>query len=166
MYTPTQLEAIKLFGRKDLTEGCILTATVNENKSEYIVSAYWKFNHTNIAVIKRDFISSFSHWADVETGMIRFDNWDIPFEILWHIPHLEDLCIKIQKRVDADIHDIAWYRIDWESLDIFSWRSPTWEKKDLNAANNTWTKIYSIPYNPTITLLDQPSLPDIISLFK
>lgn len=124
-YSAEQLEAIKLFGRKDLSKWLLGIRTTGE-PCEYN-GEYWE-----------------SFWHGLQ---------DKNPEILWHIPHLEDLFRVAEEQ--------------WRKLDI-EYRNDRWfecytlwiEKAE---KKNNWNVIL---YNPSIPLLDQPNLSDIISLFR
>lgn len=131
MYTPIQLSAIKLFGRKDLTEGCVILE--EEMQRHFTVAWVWEVK---------------MYW-----NPIWVMDWGIPkwpykwnFEILWHIPHLEDLFRVAEEK-------------GWSYYELFSDRIEFWK-----AVKRWWHR--KIPYNPTIPLIDQPSLTEIINLFK
>lgn len=78
-YTPIQLEAIRIFGKKDLTEGCTIYCDTYE-WDKYIVIDKW--NITDATSAKYGIFLKSKYW-----------NWKCtyPFEILWHEPHLEDV---------------------------------------------------------------------------
>lgn len=133
-YTDIQLEAIKVFWRKDLTEGCVV-----EFNDHIIRKVYWK-------VWK-------NHWAEREQfyiiGNRLIEHYFDSDWILWHIPNLEDLFrVAEEKWVYMDIENKN------NEINIWKWE---YENSEL---------LLSVPYNPTIPLLDQPSLPDILNLFK
>ena len=97
MYTPTQLEAIKLFGRKDLTEGCI---SIEKDWTLWKCDISKEWRTINLPEWQRNVTSSKMEW-----------------EILWHIPQLSpDLFRVFWNRWDiievkypeiiADINDI------------------------------------------------------------
>ena len=123
-YTDVQISAIKLFGRKDLTEWCIVF------QPEYDYTFKIPEDEWDLMVAMRNWF----RW----TTILEISESKVGFEILWHEPHLEDL------------FRVAWEKERWfvlndESLFIF------------------WEEIPYISYKP---LLDQPSLPEIISLIK
>jgi hypothetical protein len=76
--------------------------------------------------------------------------WNPDFEILWHIPHLEDLFrvaeeygIKLQCLLYQT--SLQWYTLQFEDS----------------------KKVYDlIDYIPTLPLLDQPNLSEIVNLFS
>lgn len=133
MYTPTQLEAIKLFGRKDLTEGCI---SIEKDWTLWKCDISKEWRTINLPEWQRNVTSSKMEW-----------------EILWHIPQLS-----------PDLFRVFWNR--WDIIEVKYWFTNNWiiEEDKLIIITDFCKNV--IPYNPTIPLLDQPSLPDIISLFK
>lgn len=150
-YTETQIEAIKLFGKKDLTEGCMVWYVWTPNTFGYKIISYDQFDCPinwdsecvrAISTHRKQEIYSFDSrdWEWKRT--ITFIKWNI----LWHIPHLEDLFRVAEEKGFW----VICYK-DW--LEIYIWQ---WEDENMQ----------SIDYNPTLSLLDQPSLQDIISLFK
>ena len=73
-YTPLQIEIIKKFGRKELTEGCIFSHSSGRYMT-YICD-WWRTD-----------VIYFLDRNRVET----YEYPSIYFEILWHLPHLEDI---------------------------------------------------------------------------
>lgn len=135
MYTPIQLEAIKIFGRKDLTEGCLL-----QNKKSLIIYKHSWVNLNNKNIYYFDW---YEHSYFYQDDLIFF-------EILWHIPELfPDVAQSIQAK---------WYNLELSKIDTIESviKITRWDIK----------RPIKIPYRKLIPLLDQPSLPDIISLFK
>lgn len=136
MYTQTQLEAIKLFGRKDLSFGLLFK--------------YEKWWDDEILT----FCSIYDDTGNTKTiSYLPFDyemTWedeyskDMDIEILWHVPHLEDL-FRVAEEKGIDFWMEFWYT--------------------LRVSPKDWT-YHEIKYNPTLPLIDQPSLPEIINLFK
>ncbi len=129
MYTPTQLEAIKLFGRKDLEEWCIVYDSLIK---EYVLVAS-----------DNTVLFDWQWFADIIEHTYYRDNSG-RFEILWHVPHLEDL-FRVAEEKGIDFWMEFWYT--------------------LRVSPKDWT-YHEIKYNPTLPLIDQPSLPEIINLFK
>ena len=72
--TPLQIEIIKKFGRKELTEGCIFSHSSGRYMT-YICD-WWRTD-----------VIYFLDRNRVET----YEYPSIYFEILWHLPHLEDI---------------------------------------------------------------------------
>lgn len=131
MYTPIQLEAIKLFGKKDLTEGCLVF------QPEYDYTFKIPEDEWDLMVAMRNWF----RW----TTILEISESKVWFEILWHIPELfPDVYVAMKNKWD-DIINFDKYP-EWWRLYFRFW--------------------HIIPYNPTLSLLDQPSLPQIISLFK
>ena len=124
MYTPIQLEAIKLFGRKDLTEGCV---SIEKDWTLWKCDVREEWRTINLPEWQRNVTSS-----------------EIEWEILWHIPHLEDL-----------------FRVAFDR-GIYISISP----EITRVYKEFWWEPIEIVLVPQTPLLDQPSLPEIISLFK
>lgn len=142
MYTPIQLEAIEMFGRKDLTFWCIVK-----------VSGYIK----NSIKIKTPLIWSLVKYTTPHyTGhcwnyYLKFQDkqeimkcWSNFCEILWHIPHLEDLFRVAEEK--------------WIYISI----SP----EITRVYKEFWWEPIEIVLVTTLPLLDQPNLEEIINLFK
>ena len=91
MYTPIQLEAIKIFGRKDLTEGCLL-----QNKKSLIIYKHSWVNLNNKNIYYFDW---YEHSYFYQDDLIFF-------EILWHIPHFERI---IEVLYEKDIAVTLWH---------------------------------------------------------
>ena len=71
-YTETQLEAIRLFGKKDLSDWC------------YTLEKNWTMWHCWNWEWKKCYNSKWE-WG------LSSDYWENMWEILWHEPHLEDV---------------------------------------------------------------------------
>lgn len=144
MYTPTQLEAIKIFGRKDLTDWCIITGLC--------LDSYWELKERRLCR------KTYAWYYLVASHKWNFhDNcWSVhkpsSIEILWHEPHLEDV-FRVAKEKKFHYIDIT-HLSDWTHELCFAWTGETDDE--------------CIPYNPTITLLEQSesTLQQIISLFE
>jgi len=133
MYTPTQIELIKLFWKKDLTFGCFAYAYRDWYNSKQLYKNVWGNKYVLADIWDFDFISK--------------DEWDV--EILWHIPHLEDVFrVAIEK----------WFHV---SLALQS----RWEYF-LSIYGSDTQNFYL--YNPTLPLIDQPeeTLTQLLTLFK
>ena len=130
MYTDLQLSAIKLFGRKDLAEGCIVF------QPEYDYTFKIPGDEWDLMVAMRNWF----RW----TTILEISESKVGFEILWHIPHLEDL-----------------FRVAFDR-GIYISISP----EITRVYKEFWWEPIEIVLVPQTPLLDQPSLPEIISLFK
>lgn len=87
------------------------------------------------------------YWDNEEEEAMMIMNWG--YKILWHIPHLEDLFrVAEEKKLNISLE----MEYDGTHALYISW----WD----DDGDTT------IPYSPTLPLLDQPSLPDILNLFK
>lgn len=135
-YTETQLEAIRLFGKKDLTKWNICLMN-NKNKlfpdaEDTLLTFFW-----------------FVDWEYffIDEHLNQYSRYTENFEILWHIPHLEDL-----------------FRVADEKWKIMEVRNTLYSRIELFTKDNPFP--LCVPYNPTIPLLDQPNLAEIISLFR
>lgn len=133
MYTDIQLEAIRLFWRKDLEFWLLFLSEKNKRILRYIWKDSWQYALS----------CEYSKWH-----ILLFVESLNGAEILWHIPHLEDLLKRIK-----DWNSI--YQVEPNSIWLSIWSDEREEE--------FWKEI---PYNPTLPLLDQPSLPDIINIFK
>lgn len=126
-YTPTQLEAIKIFGSKELSFGCIVKMFDNR----------WFMTFLDFANLfgKTDVLSFYS----IETK--KAEEWFE--EILWHIPHLEDVFRVAEEK---------WKKLFVTSRWIFFWED----------------RYRVIPFNPTLQLLEQSesTLQQLISFSK
>ena len=129
-YSAEQLEAIKLFGRKDLKEGCIISTRNN------IIGTFVK---------KEPLVDALSYqWIWIKEKEYP----ELLWEILWHIPHLSPDLFRVG--IEKWFHVSLALQSRWEYvLSIYG-----------SETQNFYT------YNPTLPLLDQPSLPEIINLFK
>jgi len=140
-YSAEQLEAIKLFGRKDLTEGCIVTL-----KKKY-ENPYFSIDTSDtLSVVHIDN----KYECIFRTKWIRWDlelwnQWRKELEIIWHIPHWHDLFSALR---DKWLESFLWS----ESL-LIDPDEKIWKKKNIEV-------------NKYIPLLDQPNLDKIISLLK
>lgn len=128
-YTETQLEAIRLFGKKDLTKWNICLMN-NKNKlfpdaEDTLLTFFW-----------------FVDWEYffIDEHLNQYFRYTENFEILWHIPHLEDLFRYIEN------NNLWLYELDQDSITIL---------------NGNY-----IEYDPTLPLLSQAWLPEIIKLFE
>lgn len=128
-YTATQLEVIKTFWRKELSKWLII----------------WKERISEIIAID----------YEREWFYIMIDDWENTFswsikwaEILWHIPHLEDVFRMVEKK--------RWVMRTWFPDNVLYWFFPKIEET------------FRITYNPTIQLLEQPEsvLIELLNLFK
>lgn len=145
MYTPIQLEAIKLFGRKDLAEGCIIRDT---DDSSYVRYAFDDDNWSPI-ILQLEWIYKWQY-DDIELEDLQDEE---EWEILWHIPQLS-----------PDLFRVFWNR--WDIIEVKYWFTNNWiiEEDKLIIITDFCKNV--IPYNPTIPLLDQPNLAEILNLFK
>lgn len=93
-YSPIQLEAIKIFGRKDLTEWCLVNHWFSYNPEIDWEKQIWKIKTYD-----------WRRWA------MLFDWFNVDdFEILWHEPHLEDV-FRVAKE--------KWYFVKLQSDEIY-----------------------------------------------
>lgn len=159
MYTPIQLEAIKLFGRKDLTEGCRI---VRKNYWEIDwKKRFWpRYGHIWVVSSKQDLWWALGvFWEDTGTYSCtefshcilnqKLENGENEYEILWHIPHLEDVFRLADEK--------EWYiEIIWTEL-LF-WNE-LWIQKD-----SMRLELYA----PALPLLEQSeeTLTQLIDLFQ
>lgn len=136
-YTETQLEAIKMFGRKDLSFGCIFSG------HEYVNHDLWEELKIEICVNEtesKNFEPRFCIGSEWKEYCI--------YEILWHIPHLEDLFRLAEE--EEIIVEIREFPREEHTMITFQ-RHPMYKQ---------------FPYIRSKSLLDQPNLSDIISLFR
>ena len=136
-YTETQLEAIRLFGKKDLTKWNICLMN-NKNKlfpdaEDTLLTFFW-----------------FVDWEYffIDEHLNQYSRYTENFEILWHIPHLEDL-FRVAEEQEI-IVEIREFPREENSMITFQ-RHPIYKQ---------------FPYIRSQSLLDQPNLSDIISLFR
>lgn len=171
-YTDTQISAIKLFGRKDLTEGCKIISSHTENPIVTKSAPRYAIEDKSWDIIPWDRIITLDDEFYLIGEWYYFDKkeeykkwkalrapWNYEcepvyiknFEILWHIPHLFPDVARVCREKGWALQAFLWYW-NWVSDHILIMVWTTW-----NA---------SISYDPTLPLLDQPSLPEIINLFK
>jgi len=135
-YSAEQLEAIRIFGRKDLTDGCI----VRKEK--------WKwFKIANIQDVKYpDWKTYYKqakwYWVHWKFYQPKFKT-ESDFEILGHKVHLEDLFRVAEER--GWLVEIKWWLLS------------------IHFKDRTYT---SCKYEWSAPFLEQPSLPEILNLFK
>lgn len=146
MYTPTQLSAIKIFGKKDLTEGCIVRV-----QSKY---PSWSMYDDVIRKINEDEELTYNFYHISINHISKNKDDDMIFTILWHEPHLEDVFRVAGKK--------------WLIITVqynYSKREYIGITFDDNKAEWIWEPI---EYNPTLSLLEQSeeTLTQLISLFK
>ena len=148
MYTPTQLEAIRIFGRKDLTEGCLIR--IQSKYPSWAMMEYWwdedAWDYDDvIRKINEDEELNYDCYEITINDISANEDDDMIFTILWHEPHLEDV-----------------FRVSKEK----------WVMINLSRDSNNWFELFvwmkHFPYNPTITLIEQSeeTLKQLISLFK
>ena len=146
MYTPTQLESIKIFGRKDLSFGCIF--------KYWDIYTRYCYPWTSFHIVQKLNADTYAIW-----------NEDFKkIEILWHEPHLEDVFRVaknkwkiIDKWTEYWIVDFCiWWHYRNELSIVFQW----WFNNDFHKDK--------IMYNPTLQLLEQSeeTLNKLISLFE
>lgn len=156
MYTPTQLEIIKIFWKKDFTEWCLVWEFDNQNAFGYKIISYEKFDCP--VEWDSEFIRLISFHRKKELYQYDSREWNsnkiikfLKYNVLWHIPTLEDIfivahdreyyCEIVQSRNEYDVYYLIIHT--------------KWEEE-------------SIEYNPTIPVLEQSeyTLKQLISLFK
>lgn len=110
MYTPMQLEAIKLFGRKDLTEGCIIYCPT------YEWDKYIFINEKNIKDATSSEYGIYLQW--------RYARMTYQYEIIGHEVHLEDLFRVAEERgwkTEILNAESIWYKyciiIEWKWIE-------------------------------------------------
>ena len=138
-YTPTQLEIIKIFWKKDLSFGCL----IRKEK--------WKwFKIANISDIKYpDWKTCYKqakwYWVHWKFYQPKFKT-ELDFEILWHIPHLEDV-----------------FRVAEEKW----WKCEILDSESIWYKNCIIIKWVWIEFNPTLLILEQSeeTLKQLITLF-
>ena len=143
MYTPIQLEAIKLFGRKELTHWAIVHTQWDDFADVCIYLWDWKYYNTKHSFYTYESDNEMSaEWTEEE--------W---FSVVGSIPHLEDLFRVAEEK--GWIVKIAYNYLEQKYVGIEIDNS--FGEDDIYAL---------IPYSPSLPLLDQPNLEEIISLFK
>ena len=129
----------ELFADKTLSRWCI------------ILTSEWPYEWMEEYDIEQ--VDDFFHFID--DGCLEslnfYQNETEKYKILWHEPHLEDVFRTIPEFIDS--HWIVWYFFDKDSLYFIS--RMQWLDK-------------SIPYNPTLSLMNQTDETKqfIINLFK
>lgn len=153
MYTPTQLEVIRAFGSKELTEGCLIGSKqfhIYEQEIVYtpMIWGTWFHKQWNTNLKK------FRVHCPLTEEDIWFDFEDITnYQILWHIPILEDV-FRLAKN--------KWFTIDLSSRSehfLHSMRFYYWNK---------YRDYWDINYTPSIPLLEQTEsvLIELLTIFK
>ena len=106
MYSQLDLELVRIFGKKDLTEGCIAKWKWQENVTDIIAYRIWD---TLWVVTYYEW-----NWVNVE----RIDEFSIDeYEVIWHIPHLEDI-FRVAKEngklveIDSQFNELTLYHIN------------------------------------------------------
>lgn len=128
-YTPIQLDIIQVFGRKELSKWLII---LKERISEIIAIDY-----------EREwFYRMIDDWENTFSWSIKWA------EILWHIPHLEDV-FRVAEEKLWDDYEI---RISNKSIYFFS--------------RSKWA--FEYPYKRWTPLIEQPEsvLIQLLNLFK
>ena len=105
MYTQTQLEAIRIFGRKDLISWC------------YTLEKNWTMWHCWNWEWKICYTKQWDWWYSSSY-------WDHMWEILWHEPHLEDVFSLMTQKMFywsyRKVYEIEWYSFDeWWEIDVW-----------------------------------------------
>ena len=137
MYTDLQLEAIKLFGRKDLTEGCI---SIEKDWTLWKCDVREEWRTINLPEWQRNVTSS-----------------EIEWEILWSEPHLfPDVAKKLKEK--GYLMQIAWLLGSGDTINSYilinSHKLFTWETQE-------------IPFDPCLPLLEQSQVMEqLLSLIK
>lgn len=138
-YTPLQIEIIKKFGRKELTEGCTILSqdTPDDNR---ILRLIRKFSEDWECFINE--MWDICHYKSSE------------FKILWHLPHLEDIFRVAEEELwkiwVSDVNKIEWAIRGYSIVFIRPYES------------------WITPYSPTLPLIeqDETTLSQLLSLFK
>lgn len=141
-YTETQLEAIKLFWKKDLSFWCLL-----KMKRYPSITTLWTYCSENEEY--KDSYYTIRHGESWERDECLLIYCIDEYEILWHIPHLEDL-----------------FRVAEEKWKVVEVRNVCYSRIELFTKDNPFP--LCVPYNPTLPLLLQPedTLTQLCNLFK
>lgn len=81
MYSPIQLQAIKFFGDKTLSFGCIVEIKSFYHKRDNKIFPWF------YTILDEGLLLDDTHWVFYE--FVNMEELD--YEILWHEPHLHDL---------------------------------------------------------------------------
>lgn len=131
-FTPPQLDIIRLFWRKELSFGCIVEKMWNiytmidiDTNGDWIICRY---EH-----------DSSNHHIGI-------------YEILWHIPHLEDV-FRVAK--------------EKEFVCIWAGQFPLSTEYFISIQKNIWESV-EIDFNPTKSLInqDETTLNQLLAIFK
>lgn len=141
-YSPIQLDIIRTFGSKELSEGC------------FVRKEKWKwFKIANITDIKYPdwklyYKQAKWYWLHWKFYQPKFKT-ELDFEILWHIPHLEDV-FRVAK----------WKAFIYAITPLRLWTYEIWF--------NDWYRTTYINYTPEMPLLEQSeeTLTQLLNLFK
>lgn len=142
MYTPTKIEAIKIFWKKDLSFGCIVL-----HQHSY-TPEYWP---EQVSIVTRnDGNKNESEWLLPRWVWVDSSYQVEEYTILWHEPHLEDVFRVAEEK--------------WFTFDLINF----WKKQPRLTSLIPSNENFNIPINPNIPLLEQPeeTLKQLISLFK
>lgn len=143
-YTETDLQLIRIFGKKELSDWCIITGLC--------LDIYWEVKERKLCR------KTYAWYYLVASKKWNFhDNCSMvdkpsSIEILWHLPTLENIFQKAEEK---------WWKITIE------WYTE-WPYLILNPIEVNLRNPERIPYNPTISPLDQEETTKeaLINLFK
>lgn len=140
-FTRTQLEVIKTFWRKELTEGCLYYPDSDDFAEVYKL------------ISDKEYCIKYTRISDWYFGSFLTDE-EWCNEILWHIPHLEDV-FRLAKE--------KWYLVE---VDVFKSSFTKEYIHDFLFWKN-WDN-HSIRIIPEISILNQPEsvLIQLLNLFK
>lgn len=145
MYSPIQLDIIRTFGSKELSEGCLIQESKRLLRIAYET---WIKNAPYFCIDLTEI-----QWSP-QCGFNPKDYENA--EILWHIPELFPDVARVAKEKDWIIKiEYNYFKREyvWITIDNTFWED------DIYAL---------IPYNPTLSLLDQDeqTLASLLNLFN
>lgn len=140
-YSNVQLDIIRQFGSKELSEGCIVRDLYRDSQPIWKYLCDWKYFY------------EWNIWFIPDNEMTDWWETENIFEILWHIPELFPDVARVAKEKEMDLECF---------ISSFTDKYCIWFTK--------WPRdaIQSIPYNPTLPLIDQEesTLVELLNLFK
>ena len=141
-YSPIQLDIIRTFGSKELSEGCIVRDLYRDSQPIWKYLCDWKYFY------------EWNIWFIPDNEMTDWWETENIFEILWHIPEL--------------FPDVA--RVAKENEWAIEIRILPQESSEVTIVHYDYMlRQTKIPYNPTLPLIDQDeqlTLLPLLNLFK
>ena len=158
-YTPTQLEMIRLFGKKELTEGCyvlsewdiqkIIKTSSESTDSKRVMHDMWCgdwIDSLSLSVFVSDFGYPYLQTEEICRKHTWLAHTKPITEILWHSPTLEDIFIKAKGKYQTTGISSLWFLIihsfSSETVDIKIEYNPCLSPSEQSEA--TMTKLINL----------------------